>query len=136
MSNLFEMILTQKLTVCTTCKFSKEKAFDENGRSGGETLWDKLKLLRDQRGTRLNIVGHECLWACKHSCAVLLEDEQRTGYLAGYFTPEDNDATAILDWCEAHDRTKDGNVPFIEWPQGMRGHFIARIPGKGEKEDA
>jgi predicted metal-binding protein len=130
LSAYIEADLTQKLTICTTCKFSKESAFDRNGKTGGETLRNKLEILRDKRGTRLNIVGHECLWACKHSCAVLLEDEKRTGYLAGYFAPEDNDAQSILDWCEAHDRTEDGNVPFVEWPHGMRGHFIARIPGK------
>ena len=124
--------MTQKLTVCTTCKFSKESAYDKDGRTGGELLRNLLEDSRSVRGLSLDIVGHECLWACKHSCAVLLEDEKRTGYLAGYFSPEDKDAQAILDWCEAHDRTGDGNVPFIEWPQGMRGHFIARIPGKAE----
>lgn len=124
--------MTQKLTVCTTCKFSKESAYDKDGRTGGELLRNLLEDSRSVRGLSLDIVGHECLWACKHSCAVLLEDEKRTGYLAGYFSPEDKDAQAILDWCEAHDRTEDGNVPFIEWPQGMRGHFIARIPGKAE----
>jgi len=124
--------LTQKLTVCTTCKFSKESAYDKDGRTGGELLRNLLEDSRGVRGLSLDIVGHECLWACKHSCAVLLEDEKRTGYLAGYFSPEDKDAQAILDWCEAHERTEDGNVPFIEWPQGMRGHFIARIPGKAE----
>lgn len=124
--------MTQKLTVCTTCKFSKESAYDKDGRTGGELLWNLLEDSRSVRGLSLDIVGHECLWACKHSCAVLLEDEKRTGYLAGYFSPGDKDAQAILDWCEAHDRTEDGNVPFIEWPQGMRGHFIARIPGKAE----
>jgi len=128
--------LTQKLTICTTCKFARDQAYDANGRTGGEILRDKLIQMQDERETSLRIVGHECLWACKHSCAVLLEDEKRTGYLAGYFGPEDEDAAAILDWCEAHDRTNDGNVPFIEWPQGMRGHFIARIPGKGQKEPA
>ena len=124
--------MTQKLTVCTTCKFSKESAYDKDGRTGGELLRNLLEDSRSVRGLSLDIVGHECLWACKHSCAVLLEDEKRTGYLAGYFSPEDKDAQAILDWCEAHERTEDGNVPFIEWPQGMRGHFIARIPGKAE----
>lgn len=124
--------MTQKLTVCTTCKFSKESAYDKDSRTGGELLRNRLQELCNIRGHSLDIVGHECLWACKHSCAVLLEDDKRTGYLAGYFAPEDKDAEAILSWCEAHDRTEDGNVPFIEWPQGMRGHFIARIPGKAE----
>ena len=134
LTNIFEFALTQKLTVCTTCKFSKEHAYNANGETSGEILLKSLETLRDKRETRLKIVGHECLWACKHSCTVLLEDEKRTGYLAGYFSPEDKDAEAILDWCAAHDKTEDGNVPFIEWPQGMRGHFIARIPGKAEGE--
>lgn len=92
----------------------------------------KLQELKNRSGADLEIVGHECLWACKHSCAALLEDPERTGYLAGHFEPTTEDAHSLLDWCIAHDNTKDGNVPFINWPQGMRGHFIARIPAHSE----
>ena len=58
----------------------------------------------------------------------MLQDDEKTGYLAGDFEPEDKDALAILDWCDAHKRSNDGAVPFAEWPKGIRGHFIARIP--------
>lgn len=120
--------MTQKLTVCTTCKFSAETAFDKNGKTGGETLKECLDLLAERRNQKIEIKGHECLWACKHSCTILLEDQTRTGYLAGNFKPDEESAEAILDWCAAHAKSEDGSVPFIEWPQGMRGHFIARLP--------
>ena len=29
---------------------------------------------------------------------------------------------------DAHGATERGEVPFREWPQLMKGHFIARIP--------
>ena len=91
-------------------------------------LREKIEEIQTSRKTGRKVVGHECLWACKHSCTIMLQDENKTGYLAGYFEPTDDAAEAIVDWCDAHEKSDDGAVPFAEWPQGMRGHFIARIP--------
>ena len=37
-------------------------------------------------------------------------------------------AEAILDWVALHEQSETGEVPFRQWPDRMRGHFIARIP--------
>ncbi len=83
---------------------------------------------RARRHMNIEIVQHPCLWSCKQSCAIQLQDENRTGYHAGGFSPDLPTAEAILDWVAAHERTVDGDVPFAEWPAAMKGHFIARLP--------
>ena len=37
-------------------------------------------------------------------------------------------AEAIVDWFDLHGASEDGWVSFRQWPDGMRGHFIARMP--------
>lgn len=109
-------------------------AFNEKGETGGELLANMVEAERDKRQMELRIVRHACLWSCKQSCAIQLQDENRTGYHAGGFTPDQPTASAILDWAAAHQRTANGEVPFAEWPDAMKGHFIARLPAiKKEK---
>ncbi|MCF4097440.1 DUF1636 family protein [Maritalea mediterranea] len=128
--------MAPRLIICSTCKFSPTSAFNEKGETGGELLADLVEAECDRQGMSLDIVRHPCLWSCKQSCAIQLQDDERTGYHAGGFTPDQPTAAAIIDWVFAHQRTTDGDVPFAEWPQAMLGHFIARLPTiKKEKED-
>ncbi len=69
-----------------------------------------------------------CLWNCTRPCSVLMQDDQRFSYITGGNTPDEEQAEAILQWFDAHGATSDGQVLFKQWPQKMRGHFIARIP--------
>ena len=43
--------------------------------------------------------------------------------------PERESAEAIIAWFDLHGGSEAGWVPFRQWPDGMRGHFIARLPG-------
>ncbi|AVX05647.1 hypothetical protein MXMO3_03141 [Maritalea myrionectae] len=124
------------LFICSTCKFSSTSAFNDKGETGGELLANLVEAERDNRQMELKIVRHPCLWSCKQSCAIQLQDDEKIGYHAGGFTPDQPTAEAIIDWAAAHQRTPDGEVPFAEWPRAMMGHFIARLPTmKKEKDD-
>ena len=116
------------LTVCSTCKLAPGEAVDAAGRSGGALLADAIEADARDRPDRPRIVRHACLWACAQSCAILIEGDGRTGYLAGSFTPTATAATAILDWAAAYGASADGTVRYALWPDGIKGHFIARIP--------
>jgi predicted metal-binding protein len=59
---------------------------------------------------------------------VLFRDDARFSYIAGDFRPTRETAEAIIDWFDLHGRSDAGLVAFRDWPQAMRGHFIARIP--------
>ena len=120
------------ITVCTTCKFGPGAAFDGEGRTGGEILAAALEAAA--RDDAIRIIRHECLWACRESCAVLIQAPGKTGYLAGRFEAGAAAAGAILDWARAYGGSIDGAVGYALWPEGIKGHFIARIPVREEAE--
>ena len=124
--------MSTELTVCIVCKYSQESAFDDRGRTGGELLLEAIRTAAGNRSADVKLVGQECLWACRHSCSVLVQSAGRTGYLTGRFEPNAVAAEAILDWCQAYGESDGGEVPFDRWPEGMKGHFIARIPPQNE----
>lgn len=119
--------MTRAIIVCQTCKFSQEAKLNDEGLAGGEIL---TKHLEDVLGEREDLViqKQDCLWACSDHCNVLMSDSARFSYLAGRFEPKREAAEAIVQWFDKHGENKTGQVPFREWPDEMRGHFIARLP--------
>lgn len=119
------------ITVCITCKFAPDRPFSEAGRTGGALLADAVETEARNRSNAPRIVRHACLWACSQSCAILIESGNKTGYLAGRFEPTEEAARAILDWATAYGESEAGEVRYARWPEGIKGHFIARIPTGG-----
>ena len=119
----------RSLVFCTTCRYSQSEATGADGRTGGQTLIDHMKDVVTEKGRDdIRIETQACLWNCKRHCSVVLRDDQRFTYFTGDHVPERTQAEAILAWFDLHGATMTGEVPFREWPQAMRGHFIARIP--------
>ncbi len=83
--------------------------------------------------------GHEgiaveemaCLFACNEFCTVHLRAPEKIGYILGRFEPTEDSAQALLDYAKAYAASAEGQVPFREWPDGVKGHFIARTPPQG-----
>ncbi len=122
-----------ELVVCTTCRLSEDQREDAEGGRGGALLLEAL---------RCALVGHPaegvlalqpmpCLFACTSHCTVHIRAPGRMGYLLGRFSPTREDATALLDYAAAHLKSPDGVVRFSDWPEGVKGHFIARLPPEG-----
>ena len=120
--------MTTTLTICITCKRNGETEAAPDGRPAGARLADAVAAAAGNRSEAPRIVRHECLWACAEGCAILIEAAGKTGYVAGRFEPTAAAANAILDWCAAHAASPAGTVRYGLWPEGMKGHFIARIP--------
>ena len=131
--------MTTTLTVCTTCKYAPLQPFDEDGKSGGLKLAEALEAgilegrFRNQAQVP-RIIRHECLWSCRNFCSVLIRSPGKAGYLVGRFQGTPEAAEAILDWTAAYDRSPTGAVPYREWPEGMKGHFILNIPVLDEEK--
>lgn len=114
------------LYVCTTCR-----------KGEGKILLAHIQEQAQARGDMPPVVAHECLWACNMGCNVMLTDPRRYGYLMGGFRSDfPASAQAIVDFVVAHDTTQDGQVDFKDWPAGVKGHFIARIPSANEDNNA
>ena len=72
-----------------------------------------------------------CLFACSDFCTIHLRAPGKVGYVLGRFEPGEAAARAILDYAARYAETEFGQVPFKEWPQGVKGHFITRTPPAG-----
>ncbi|MDE2384675.1 MAG: DUF1636 domain-containing protein [Alphaproteobacteria bacterium] len=119
----------RRLVVCSTCKYSAESKFAPDGRTGGEMMLAEIEEALSRAGrSDVAVARHECLWNCTRPCSVLLQDDERFSYITGGNTPEPAQAEAIIAWFDLHGASADGVVPFRQWPQKMRGHFIARVP--------
>ena len=115
-----------ELLVCQTCA-SRDR--ETHGHSGGERLQAHLeRLLREASHPGIVVRGLRCLWACQRSCNVQVRSADAPGYVLTELEPSEASARALLDWALLYSRSAEGAVPFREWPQGVRGHFLCRVP--------
>lgn len=118
--------MTAKLYVCDTCAFSAEEKLHE-GRTGGEILGAHVAALA-AKCPEVEFTPHSCLMGCEHSCNVALQSPGKLSYVIGAFRPTEESAAAIVEFAEKYAASETGRVPYREWPQGVKGHFIARLP--------
>ncbi|MBL4806818.1 MAG: DUF1636 domain-containing protein [Rhodobacteraceae bacterium] len=112
------------ILVCDTCRYSKaEKLFNE--RTGGEILAD---LLETAAGAGIRIKRHSCLMGCDNHCNIAIRDNGKLTYVLGRFNPTQDSADAIAEFAAGFTASDTGRVPFREWPQGVKGHFVSRVP--------
>jgi predicted metal-binding protein len=127
--NRDEAFMARAIVFCETCKFDTDRKVADDGRTGGEILAQEMRDLLAERGRDdVTVATQRCLWSCSRHCNVLLRDDAKYSYLTGDFAPERTSAEALLDWFDRHGASETGEVSFRQWPDGMRGHFIARIP--------
>lgn len=121
------------VVACNTCRFSKEEREDECGLRGGARMVEALRSARDSdpRYAAIAVQEMPCLFACTEYCTVHLRAPGKVGYVLGRFVPDEQAATAILDYAAHYAQSEHGRVPFKQWPQGVKGHFITRTPPPG-----
>ncbi len=117
--------MTTWITICDTCKREDWNA-ESDARTHGEDLAELIEARAAGREVRTRRVS--CLMGCTHGCNVAIQAPGKLAYTLGRFTPDGDAAAAIVDYAEMHARSDTGQVPFREWPQGVKGHFLARIP--------
>ncbi|WP_277981302.1 DUF1636 domain-containing protein [Sphingomonas phyllosphaerae] len=121
------------VVACTTCRHSAEAREDGDGARGGARLAAALRALQasDPAYAAVAIEEMPCLFACSDFCTVHLRAPGKVGYVLGRFAPDDDAARAILDYAARYAATETGQVPFKEWPAGVKGHFLTRTPPEG-----
>ncbi|HEY1073947.1 DUF1636 domain-containing protein [Brevundimonas sp.] len=121
--------MTARLVVCSTCRFSTEEPTDAAGLSGGRRLLDAVSAVVEAEGADdVRVEEQVCLWACSSHCAVYLTDAGKPAYLPGRFDPTVDSAQALVAFARLYAASPDGAVAYRNWPEGMKGHFIARLP--------
>jgi predicted metal-binding protein len=121
------------VVACNTCRLSADARDDDEGVRGGARLVEALRRVKasDPRYDGVAVQEMPCLFACTDFCTVHLRAPAKVGYVLGRFTPDDEAAQAILDYAVHYAASEHGRVPFRDWPQGVKGHFITRSPPDG-----
>lgn len=116
--------MTTTITICDTCK--TEDWDETSGRTDGEAL---ATLIEDASQDVTNVVTRRvsCIMGCKRACNIAVQADGKLSYVLGEFAANAEAASAIVDYATAHAASETGQVPFRDWPQGIKGHFTARI---------
>lgn len=121
------------VVACNTCRHSAAAREDAQGAHGGALLVAALRAVKasDPRYDGIAVQEMPCLFACTEFCTVHLRAPDKVGYVLGRFAPDENAARAIMDYAVHYGASEHGRVPFADWPQGVKGHFITRTPPPG-----
>jgi len=117
--------MTTIITVCDTCNYAPDQKTHED-KTGGEILAAHVE--KQAEGTGLEVRRVSCLMGCERHCNVAIQGAGKLSYVLGKFTPDAESAAAIVEYAARHSDSGTGQVPFKQWPQGVKGHFVARIP--------
>ena len=117
------------IIVCETCNYSREQQ-ELNGRRGGALLFEAISRLAAELPQRDHFALRttRCLMACERHCNVHLRAPGKICYVIGDMPPNDEGAAIILDYFIKYLGSETGSVRYKTWPEGIKGHFIARIP--------
>ena len=119
--------MTTTIIVCDTCRFSVEEKCAPDGRTGGEIFAEAVEQVAN--GVEgIEIRRQSCLMGCERHCNTAIAAPGKLTYVLGKFEPETASAEAIVEYAQLHRDSETGQVPFKQWPQGVKGHFVARIP--------
>jgi len=110
------------LIVCETCGGAAE---GDEPRRGARFASELQRQLGD---APLQLQRTRCLMACERHCSAALRAPGKITYVFGGFEPEAEAAAALLDYATRYADSETGQVPFRQWPAGIRGKFVARIP--------
>jgi predicted metal-binding protein len=121
--------MTTWITICDTCK---REDFVPGGDSDGARLAAEVEaaLRPPLRSRRVS-----CLMGCSHGCNVAVQAPGKLCYTLGRFAPDAEAARAIVDWALLHAESETGQVPYRQWPEAVKGHFVTRhppLPDSGE----
>ncbi|MCC2975895.1 DUF1636 domain-containing protein [Sphingomonas sp. PL-96] len=118
---------------CNTCRRSDGAGEGTSGQRDGALLVEALRALQAQDPAYQGVAVQEmpCLFACGDSCTIHLRAPDKVGYVLGRFTPDVEAARAILDYAVLYAESEAGQVPYRQWPEGVKGHFLTRTPPPG-----
>ena len=121
------------VVACNSCRFAADTRDDPEGRRGGALLVDALRRAKadDPAYDGVEVQEMPCLFACTEFCTVHLRAPGKVSYVLGRFRADEEAARAILDYAALYADSEMGQVPFKQWPAGVKGHFITRTPPPG-----
>ena len=118
--------MTTTITVCDTCKREGWDAATQS-ETDGALLASAVEIaVQNKDGVKMR--RHSCLMGCSHGCNIAIQANGKLTYVMGRFEPGTEAAEGIVEYATKHAASESGQVPFREWPQAVKGHFVSRIP--------
>lgn len=111
------------ITICDTCKRDGWDA-ETAGQTDGEKLAEMIEAAAADKGVKTRRVS--CTMGCERACNVIVQGAGKIGYSLGRFDADAGSAEAIAEFAAMHGASDTGQVPFRQWPQGVKGHFVSR----------
>jgi predicted metal-binding protein len=115
--------MTTWITICDTCKRDdwdqRETTVTDGEKLAG--LIENTDLGPDVKTRRVS-----CLMGCTHGCNIAVQAHNKLTYTIGRFEPIAEAAEGIIAYAQLHADSETGQVPYREWPQAIKGHFITR----------
>lgn len=114
------------ITVCDTCK-SEAYQTKKIGQTPGEAL---LELVQAEANANpdLTVRSQSCLMGCERACNIAIQGQDKLHYVLGTFEPSEDAARGIVEYAKLYGQSDSGQVPYKQWPQEIKGHFVARLP--------
>ena len=114
--------MTTWITICDTCKREgwELTAMD---RTDGEILATLIEAAVTGPVATRRV---SCTMGCERACNIIIQGAGKIGYSLGKFDPTLDAAKDIVAYATQHAASATGQVPFREWPLGVKGHFVSR----------
>lgn len=118
--------MTTWITICDTCKREGWEDGDIT-HTDGELLAALVETAADGL-TNVKTRRVSCLMGCTRACNVAIQGQGKLNYTLGAFTPTADAAAGIVTYAKAHADSDTGRVPYRDWPETIKGHFVTRHP--------
>ena len=118
--------MTTWITICDTCK-RDDWAARAPGVTDGEVFAAMVEAAA-QATDGVRTRRHSCLMGCTRGCNVAIQGAGKLNYTVGEFEPSPEAAEAIVGYAALHAQSDTGQVPYKQWPQAIKGHFVTRHP--------
>ncbi|MGF1567346.1 MAG: DUF1636 domain-containing protein [Nodosilinea sp.] len=118
--------------ICRSCHHSEQRLSEQP--ADGTTLCDHIHALHQNwsRQSELEVRGVDCLWTCDHPCSIALMADNKPTYALAKILIKDSNyseiAEAVLQLSECYLNSKQGNIPWKQFPEVLKTDFVARIP--------
>ncbi|GFE65012.1 DUF1636 family protein [Litoreibacter roseus] len=123
--------MTTWITVCDTCKRDGWDA-ETAGQTDGEVFADLIEKASEGRKA-IAVRRHSCLMGCNRACNIAIQSKGKLAYTLGEFDPTPEAAEAVVEYASLHAEMETGVVPYRQWPQPIKGHFVTRHPPLPDK---
>ncbi|WP_068112863.1 DUF1636 family protein [Tropicimonas marinistellae] len=114
------------ITICTTCRTGKDRETKLGTPAGEAFLQRAQSAAASEPG--LSVRGVACLMGCEHGCNAAITATGKMTYVLGRFDGTNEDAEALAGYARLYAESDTGSVPYRQWPTGVKGHFVARVP--------